>query len=109
MSNTERQRRFRERNPGYYGRLHRKRKQELLVFADAQRAALATGLTQSAAMKVAYQVACNQVNFLQAMAQVKRPLMLPAPVEQMLIPGLNAIPTREQMHASDRVTLSADR
>jgi hypothetical protein len=26
MSNTERQRRFRERNPGYYGRLHRKRK-----------------------------------------------------------------------------------
>lgn len=26
MSNTERQRRFRERHPGYYGRLHRKRK-----------------------------------------------------------------------------------
>lgn len=25
MSNTERQRRFRERNPGYYGRLHRRR------------------------------------------------------------------------------------
>jgi hypothetical protein len=25
MSNAERQRRFRERNPGYYGRLHRKR------------------------------------------------------------------------------------
>ena len=25
MSNTERQRRFRARNPGYYGRLHRKR------------------------------------------------------------------------------------
>ncbi len=26
VSNTERQRQFRERNPGYYGRLHRKRK-----------------------------------------------------------------------------------
>ena len=25
MTNTERQRRFRARNPGYYGRLHRKR------------------------------------------------------------------------------------
>jgi hypothetical protein len=29
MTNTERQQNFRERNPGYYGRLYRKRKAEL--------------------------------------------------------------------------------
>ncbi|MGI9014356.1 MAG: hypothetical protein ACR2GY_08920 [Phycisphaerales bacterium] len=31
VSNTERQRQFRERNPGYYGRLHRKRKEQVRV------------------------------------------------------------------------------
>jgi hypothetical protein len=29
MSNTERQQNFRKRNPGYYGRLHRKRNAEI--------------------------------------------------------------------------------
>ena len=35
MSNKERQRQFRERNPGYYGRLHRKRKARLRATAEA--------------------------------------------------------------------------
>ncbi|MEM1011133.1 MAG: hypothetical protein AAGI46_02800 [Planctomycetota bacterium] len=38
MSNTERQRQFRERNPGYYGRLHRKRKAERLARLAAKAA-----------------------------------------------------------------------
>lgn len=38
MSNTQRQRLFRERNPGYYGRLHRKRKAEAEALGAAQRA-----------------------------------------------------------------------
>jgi len=72
-SNAERQREFRERNPGYYGRLHRKRKAEMLALL-AQRA--------SAEVVVAK----------------REPLMLPAPVETIEIPGMTtiqAIPTRE--------------
>lgn len=45
MSNTERQRLFRERNPGYYGRLHRKRKAQVRA-ALAQRAMLAAAVPQ---------------------------------------------------------------
>jgi len=59
MSKAERQRQFRERNPGYYGRLHRKRT-----------AAIMASLAEKAAAKVA----------------VKTPLMLPAPVELIVIP-----------------------
>lgn len=57
MSNCERQRLFRERNPGYYGRLHRKRKAEMLAMRAAR---LAT-------------------------AAAKQPLMLPAPMEQFML------------------------
>ena len=67
MSNAERQRQFRERNPGYYGRLHRRRT-----------AAIMASLAEKAAAKVA----------------VKTPLMLPAPVELIVIPGINAIPSK---------------
>ena len=63
MSNTERQRLFRQRHPGYYKRLHAKRT-----------AAINEGLAIKAALQA-----------------VKPMLMLPAPVEQ--IPGFNALPT----------------
>jgi hypothetical protein len=44
MTNTERQRRFRERNPGYYGRLHCKRNAAIKasLAAKAEAKALAT-------------------------------------------------------------------
>lgn len=38
MSNTERQRLFRERNPGYYGRLHAKRRAAIHALAAAKQA-----------------------------------------------------------------------
>jgi hypothetical protein len=66
MSNAERQRQFRERNPGYYGRLHAKRRAAVRAFA-AERVAAATPARSAM-------------------------LLLPAPVELLLIPGLNAIP-----------------
>lgn len=99
MTNAERQRQFRERNPGYYGRLHRKRKEQGVVFARAKQAALVMGLAESAAVAVAGQVAFRQLNLLVAIAKVKRPLMLPAPVEALRIPGVNAIPTRAELDA----------
>lgn len=47
MSNTERQRRFRERHPGYYGRLHRKRNAGIKAARKQQRiAAQAAGLAR---------------------------------------------------------------
>lgn len=67
MSNTERQRRFRQRHPGYY----------------ARRRALRNALMDSmAAQRVAVQVEAVR----------REPLMLPAPVEVIQIPGMNAIP-----------------
>lgn len=54
MSNTERQRRFRERNPGYYGRLHRQRKAEV------------------AALRA-------KLEWCKAFIEVKTQLMLPSP------------------------------
>ena len=68
MSNAERQREFRERNPGYYGRLHRRRR-------AGEKAAVA-------AMKAQ----------MVAMAPKREPLMLPAPAELLEIPGINVIP-----------------
>lgn len=59
MSNTERQRRFRERNPGYYGRLHAKRRAAMDALAAA---------------KQAQQVVQREV------------LMLPAPGESSVLP-----------------------
>lgn len=70
-SNYERQRQFCERNPGYYARLKR-----------AQRA------REKAAWEAHVAAMVEQAN-----ATKPEPLMLPAPVEQILIPGMNAIPT----------------
>ena len=69
-SNAERQRAFRERNPGYYGRLHAK-----------QRAATKAMLAEMNAAAQAIVTAAR-----------REPLMLPAPVEVLEIPGMNAIP-----------------
>ena len=71
MSNAERQRRFREEHPDYYRILHAKR-----------RAAIKEHV---AAMKAAAQA--------EVVVTRREPLMLPSPVEQILIPGMNAIPT----------------
>jgi hypothetical protein len=68
MSNAERQRNFRKRNPGYYGRLHARRR---------------SGIRASLAAQAAAEMAAP------APAAV---LMLPAPVEMILIPGMNVIP-----------------
>lgn len=66
VSNAERQRQFRERNPGYYGRLHAKR-----------RGCLRVPMTATIAI---------------AAPATRTPLMLPAPVEAIIIPGINTIP-----------------
>jgi hypothetical protein len=68
MSNNQRQRRFRERNPDYSRRYHAQRRAE----AKAGAAMLAA---------------------LRAQAATKRePLMLPAPAVRIEIPGVNTIP-----------------
>jgi hypothetical protein len=71
VSNTERQRQFRERNPGYYARLQAKRRAGCKARVAAARAA---------------------DRAMAAMLAKSRQLLLPAPVEVPVIPGLNAIP-----------------
>jgi len=77
-SNTERQRQFRERNPGYYGRLHARRR--AAMDADVVRLLAAA----------------------QATAVKREPLALPAPLVAIEIPGMNTIPA---MCAEDRKSL----
>ena len=67
MSNTERQRLFRERNPGYYGRLHAKRRAKIAALH------------------------AERVSAAQMVAVKREPLMLPAPVETIQIPGMTTI------------------
>ena len=81
MTNTERQRQFRERNPGYYGRLHAKRK-----------AALEAGIAPGTAPQPA-----------------RASLMLPAPVETIEIPGLTTLPTPAQWQAAREAFAAAER
>jgi len=71
-SNTERQREFRERNPGYYGRLHAKRRAESNVMV------LAMAIQQA--------------------QPARAPLMLPAPVEQLIFADHATIPTLAELH-----------
>jgi len=83
MSNTERQRRFRERHPGYYGRLHRKRRAGTKAMLARQRAE-----ARAKAQAEAEAEAHAQTN----VAVVKRvPLMLPAPVIDTLTMELAAL------------------
>jgi hypothetical protein len=67
MSNAERQRQFRKRNPGYYGRLHRKRNAEILALCAARMAAA------------------------EAVIAKPEPLMLPAPVQDPAMDALAAL------------------
>ena len=75
ISNTERQRQFRERNPGYYQRLHARESRRI-------KAALEAMLVVTVPATVAK----------------REPLMLPAPIEQIEIPGMTTIEAiREKM------------
>jgi len=71
-SNTERQRNFRKRHPGYYGRLHRQRNGQTRVTLVANVAAPAL--------------------------PARAPLMLPTPVEQMVFADRATIPTLAELH-----------
>jgi hypothetical protein len=78
MSNTDRQRRFRAEHPGYYQRLHARQRAEckarLAARAEAARAA---------------------VSIPSLLDRVRaQPLMLPAPVEELIFPAL-----QEREHA----------
>ena len=78
MSNTERQRRFRERHPGYYGRLHRKRRapiKAMMAQLWAEARAQAQAQASLAAVKPAPPVT----------------LMLPAPVLDPLASEIAAL------------------
>ena len=82
VSNTERQRQFRERHPDYYRRLQAQRRAPL----KALRAKIKAEQAERFAVEMA--------------AMKREPLMLPAPVETIEIPGMTtieAIPTREEM------------
>jgi hypothetical protein len=70
MSNAERQRDFRRRNPDYYRIVHAKRRAKVKAYRAAMLAAAQE----------------------QVVVTRREPLMLPAPVKQILIPGMNAIP-----------------
>jgi hypothetical protein len=74
-SNAERQRDFRRRNPGYYGRLKARHR--------AKVKALGMQLKGIETILKAYQT---------------MPLMLPAPVEQFEIPGITIPLRREEWH-----------
>ena len=76
MSNVERQRRFRERNPGYYNRYNARHKVNHQEAAAAWEAAMA----QAQAAEEA-----------QAKRATAGPLMLPAPAVIPVLPGINTI------------------
>jgi hypothetical protein len=72
VSNTERQRQFRQRNPGYYGRLKAKQRAASKAWVK-ERLAIAQGVAE---------ILC---------AYLKTPLMLPAPVDTIELPGITTI------------------
>ena len=74
VSNTERQRQFRERNPGYYRRLHAKRRAE----TKARVAALAEQAATAVPEPLAFPATPPR-------------LMLPAPVQDPAMDALNAL------------------
>ena len=73
-SNAERQRQFLQRHPGYYRKYNARR-----------RAAARWALQNASAMDAA------MVAEAEAKAQKREPLMLPAPVETIEIPGMTRI------------------
>jgi hypothetical protein len=75
-SNAERQREFRERNPGYYGRIKAKERAASKAYAKAY--------LEAERVKAFFKAYCTM------------PLMLPAPVEPIEIPGMTMLPLRDQ-------------
>ena len=85
-SNTERQRQFRERNPGYYGRLHARRREVIKALRQ-------------------------QIAAAEATAARREPLALPAPVERVEIPGMTipataAIPALAPLMTNDQALMT---
>ncbi|MGC4032604.1 MAG: hypothetical protein QM754_12900 [Tepidisphaeraceae bacterium] len=76
MSNAERQRKFRECNPGYYARLQANRRASLKRYADHQKFLMLTAYAEELARAEA--LAAEQV--------VREPLLLPAPKETFGLP-----------------------
>ena len=96
MSNIERQRRFRERHPGYYGRLHRKRRAFIKAIlaqrgaeANAQAQAEAHAQAELLAHAKAIVASCNRV-----------PLMLPAPTIDPLASEIAALAEKRNARAA---------
>ncbi len=79
MSNSQRQRAFRDRNPDYYRELHAKRRAEARAGVMAMQ------------METAINIAIEETQ------TVKEPLALPAPAITFEFPGINAWPTRESI------------
>ena len=92
MSNVERQRRFRKRHPGYYGRYHRRRK----AAADRTRAIMeanAQANTPAAVPATAPALPGPIVHpALISLTAAPALRVLPAPAVMLVIPGLNTIP-----------------
>jgi hypothetical protein len=63
-SNYQRQVEFRKRNPGYYGRLHRKRKAEAEAYRAAQLARAATAALPASRQLLLPAASCEQLTFL---------------------------------------------
>jgi hypothetical protein len=78
-ANTERQRQFRERNPGYYARVHARR-----------RAAASVPLVQLANIALANETRAE-------------PLMLPAPAIMLEIPGMNMLRSSAEMRVAEAI------
>lgn len=88
MSNAERSRRFREAHPGYHARIQARKR-------ASTKAGVAKFLAEYPAMLAA------------AEAAQREPLMLPAPVELLELPGLNAIPAKMPAREAVAVTCEA--
>jgi hypothetical protein len=106
--NTERQRWFRKRNPGYYRRYRRRRKQQLALFELARKAALANGVPEPAAQKVAHRVSLEQIRFIEAQAKARRLLMLPLPVKSPVITDINALREKLASNEAELVPVTTD-
>ena len=88
-TNAERQREFRRRNPDYYRLLQAKRRAPVKAFRAALRA------KKSEAARVA--------EILHAYRTM--PLMLPAPVEAIEIPGITCLPLRDAVRVPELVEI----
>ncbi|MGC4031893.1 MAG: hypothetical protein QM754_09215 [Tepidisphaeraceae bacterium] len=105
VSNAERQRRFRERNPGYYQRLHARRRARLEAFSGLK--VLVGDADVAATLALQDQTAETVVHCLPAVVPAAV-LALPAPAEALvplpLFSDRATIPTREEL-AAERETV----